>query len=59
MGSFSKLTYHLIFATLYRQKSIGPETKNRLYEVNESTNFLKPKREKTNSNGKKVMEHSQ
>ena len=32
MGSFSKLTYHIIFATRYRQKTIRPELQHRLYE---------------------------
>ena len=32
MGSFSKLTYHIIFATRYRRKTIRPELQHRLYE---------------------------
>ena len=32
MGSFSKLTYHIVFATRYRRKTIRTELQQRLYE---------------------------
>lgn len=32
MGSFSQLTYHIIFATKYRKRSILPTFQERLYE---------------------------
>ena len=32
MGSFARLTYHIVFATKYRKRTIKAETKERLYE---------------------------
>ncbi len=32
MGSFSKLTYHVVFSTKYRRKTINDEMRERLYE---------------------------
>ena len=32
MGSFSRLTYHIVFATKYRKRSIADEFRQRLYE---------------------------
>jgi len=31
MGSFTRLTYHIVFATKYRQRTIGAEFQKRLY----------------------------
>ncbi len=32
MGTFTKLTYHVVFSTKYRRKSINQATQERLYE---------------------------
>jgi REP element-mobilizing transposase RayT len=33
MGSFTQLTYHVVFGTKYRRRSIGDPIRERLYTI--------------------------